>query len=363
MARSKAAKGAAAAAAAPSPPEDTIRELTAESAGDQLSFVEGQGGISIRLRGVVSTGCDALDAALGRGGIPLGRLTILNGADGSGKTTQALEIIAEVQRRGGFAVYGDAEHKLDIPYAERVGVNMDQLVITQPPHQEAMFGVMEKWIGNAAIWREKYGDVPVAIVLDSINALTPKAELEADWEGMTVGAQSRFYSAKLPRLIGMAQRSGVALVFIAQLRDKIGIIYGKKTEISGGRALKHHATVIINYRRMKTIKKPGSDAPSAILVKAEVEKNQIAMPFRTAEFLIRLGHGFDREAALIDAAVEAGVVKRSGAWFSHGGDRIGQGIDQAAGYLRKAPEVAAEIRAEVLALDPHELKKEGESDD
>jgi len=352
VARKRAARGGGGSRSTAKPPD------RAKVPGDQLTFIEGQG-ISIRLRGVISTGCDALDVALGRGGIPQGRLTILSGADGCGKTTQALELVAEVQRRGGFAVYMDAEHKLDIPYAEKVGVDMDQLVVSKPTHLEGMLAVMERWCARAATWREQYGDdVPIAIILDSTNAATPKAEVEGDWDSMTVGLQSRLWSSKLPKLIGMAQRAGVALVFIGQLREKIGIMFGKKTSISGGRAIRHHATIHIEYTRKKTIKKPGTEKPTAILVGAKVEKNQIAMPFREAEFMIRLGYGFDREAELVEAAVDAGVVERKGGWHSYDGQQFGQSADQAAGYLRKAPEFADKIRAEVKAEATPELERD-----
>ena len=312
--------------------------------GSLRSFVEGNEGISLRLRGVVSTRCATLDAALGRGGLPLGRLTILTGADGCGKTTQALEIIAQVQAGGGLAGYIDAEHKLDIPYAERIGVVMEELFLSQPLSMEEMFQVMELWISVAASWREQYGDVPVVLILDSVNAAVPKAVLEGDWDQVTVGAQSRFFSLKLPKLIGMAQRAGVGLVFIAQLRDKIGVRFGPTTHISGGRAIMHHATVIVKYTRIKKITRAGEEDPVAIMVKAQVDKNQIAPPFREAEFMIRLGHGFDQEAALIDAGIAAKVLARNGNWISFGGDRIGNGVEQASGLLRKKPEIADQVR-------------------
>ncbi len=330
---------------------EIIDEMNTGREGDQRSFVEGYQGISLRLRGVVSTRCATLDDALGRGGVPLGRLTILTGADGCGKTTQALELVAEVQAMGGLAGYIDAEHKLDIPYAEQIGVNMEELILSQPWTMEEMFEVMELWIKVAAAWREQYGDVPVVIFLDSVNAAVPKAVLEGDWDVVTVAAQSRFFSLKLPKLIGMAQRAGVGLVFIAQLRDKIGVRFGPRTHVSGGRAIMHHATMIVKYTRIKKITRAGQEDPVAIMVKAEVEKNQIAPPFREAEFMIRLGYGFDQEAALIDAGVVAKVLERKGAWISFGGDRIGNGVEQAAGFLRKKPEIADQVKEAIRNAD------------
>lgn len=352
---SEGGNGSTAAVAPPAPGEKVLELLGSVNDGiddDRMSFVEGYQGISIRLRGVVSTRCATLDKALGRGGVPEGRLTILTGADGCGKTTQALELATEVQSRGGLAGYIDAEHKLDIPYAERIGVNMESLLLSQPSNMEGMFAVMEKWIGLAHAWRETYGqDAPVTIFLDSVNAAVPKAVLEGAWDAVTVGAQSRFFSLKLPKLIGIAQRAGVGLVFIAQLREKIGVLYGKRTGISGGRAILHHATMIVKYTRIKKIVPPGKEDPVAIMVKAEVEKNQIAPPFREAEFMIRLGHGFDQEAALIDAGIDAKVVEQKGSWFSFDGERIGQGLEQAAGLLRKKPDFVDRIREAIRNAD------------
>ncbi|KKN67575.1 hypothetical protein LCGC14_0460300 [marine sediment metagenome] len=348
--------GSGTTAVAPIAPEDKVLELLGGSVNedvddDQKSFVEGYEGISLRLRGIVSTRCATLDNALGRGGVPLGRLTILTGADGCGKTTQALELVAEVQLKGGLAGFLDAEHKLDIPYAERIGVNMKLLILSQPTTMEGMFAFMEKWIAKAAEWREIYGDVPVVLFLDSVNAAVPKAVLEGDWDQVTVAAQSRFFSLKLPKLIGMAQRAGVGLVFIAQLRDKIGVRFGPTTHISGGRAIMHHATVIVKYTRIKKITRAGQEDPVAIMVKAQVDKNQIAPPFREAEFMIRLGHGFDQEAALIDAGIAAKVLTQKGAWISFGDDRLGNGVEQASGLLRKKPEIADQVREAIRNAD------------
>lgn len=357
--------GGSASGATPPPARETAKRFLGEvnegEEGTTRSFIDGQDGISIRLRGVVSTRCDALDAALGRGGIPQGRLTILTGADGSGKTTQALELVVAVQRQGGLAVYIDAEHKLDLSYAEQIGVNVEELVLSQPVTLEEIFRVKEKWIAKAAGWRELYGDVPVAIFMDSTNAAITKAMFEGEWGDQTVGSQSRFFSSKLPKMIGLAQRAGVTLVFIGQMRDKIGVMYGEKTHFSGGRALKHHATVVIKYTRIKKIMRAGSDAPVAILVKAYVDKNQVAPPFREAEMMIRFGYGIDQEAALIEVAIKLGVVekKKKSAWLSFEGDQIGQGAEQAAGFLRKKPEWEDRIREAVRA----EQKKKKEDDD
>jgi recombination protein RecA len=341
--------------------------------GEESGLLEGRDGLSLRIKGFISTRCPELDEALGeRGGIPQGRLTVLTGGDGSGKTTAALHLAAETQAMKGLAVYCDKEHKLDLDYAQALGVDVENMPISQPDHLEGVLAVMESWTELAKEWRAEMGaEVPVTFILDSTNSAITKAEFEGDWDDVTVGSQSRVFSSKLPKLVAMAQRNNITLLFIGQVREKIGVMYGKKTDISGGKSLKHHACCIVEFVRTgsKSVggskdKKSGRTTGGTKVgneVKATVTKNQMAPPFREASFFLRFGEGFDALAGVFKAAVKAKMIEKSGSWFSLsedlGGDRIGQGEEKAQAFLKDNPKLVQAIQDELRKR--HDAKAKG----
>ena len=326
--------------------------------GDESGVIEGAHGVSLKIKGVISTQASELDEALGRGGIPQGRLTVFTGSDGCGKTTGALHIVAEAQRMGGLGVYCDKEHKLDLDYAATIGVDVPNMPIAQPDHLEGVLAVMETWTELAKEWRAERGaDVPVVFVLDSTNSALTKSQFDGAWDDVTVGAQSRVFSAKLPKLVAMAQRNNITLLFIGQVREKIGVMYGKKSDISGGKSLKHHACCIIEFARISTKSIGGSKGKDGKTtggtaigneVKAKVTKNQIAPPFREAQIFLRFGTGWDQLAGLFKASVKRKLIEKSGAWFSlcegMGGDRLGQGEEKAQEFLRENPKLQTALK-------------------
>jgi len=286
----------------------------------------------------ISTGSPALDMALGIGGIPRGRITEIFGPESSGKTTLGQHIIAEAQKRGGMAVYIDVEHAMDPSYAANCGVNVDDLLISQPDTGEQALEITEALVRSGAV------DV---IVVDSVAALVPKAEIEGEMGDTHVGLQARLMSQALRKLAAVIGKSKTAVIFINQLREKVGIIFGNPEVTPGGRALKFYSSVRVDLRRVETIKQ-GTKAIGSH-VRARVVKNKVAAPFRTAEFDIMFDHGISREGNLIDLGVELGLVKRSGAFFSYGDIRLGQGRENAKQYLSENPDSAREIEQQIKA--------------
>jgi len=286
----------------------------------------------------ISTGALSLDLALGVGGIPRGRITEIFGPEASGKTTLGQHIIAEAQKRGGTAAYIDVEHALDPTYAANCGVNVDDLLISQPDAGEEALDITEALVRSGAV------DV---IVIDSVAALVPRAEIEGEMGDAHVGLQARLMSQALRKLAAAIGKSGTAVVFINQLREKVGIIFGNPEVTPGGRALKFYSSVRIDLRRAETIK-GGSEAIGSH-IRAKVVKNKVAPPFRSAEFDIMFDHGISREGSLIDLGVEWGLLKKAGAFFSYGDVRLGQGRESAKQYLGQHPELAQELEQQIKA--------------
>ncbi|MCH8896659.1 MAG: recombinase RecA, partial [Proteobacteria bacterium] len=281
---------------------------------------------------VVSTGSLALDVALGVGGVPRGRVVEIYGPEASGKTTLALQIVAECQKVGGTAAFVDAEHALDPIYAGHIGVDVDNLLVSQPDTGEQALEITDMLVRSGAV------DI---IVIDSVAALTPKAEIEGDMGDHHVGLHARLMSQALRKLAGNISRSNTIVVFINQIRMKIGVMFGNPETTTGGNALKFYASVRLDIRRIGAIKKGDEIIGNETRVK--VVKNKVAPPFRTAEFEIHYGKGISREGELIGMGVANGLVEKAGAWYSYNGERIGQGKDNARRYLMDNPEAAAEI--------------------
>ena len=287
---------------------------------------------------VIPTGALPLDLALGVGGIPRGRVTEIYGPESAGKTTVALHVIAQAQRQGGVAAFVDAEHALDPIYAARIGVNIDELLISQPDTGEQALEIVEVLVRSNAV------DV---IVIDSVAALVPKAEIEGEMGDSHVGLQARLMSQALRKLTAAISKSNCSVVFLNQLREKVGIMFGNPETQPGGRALKFYSSVRLDIRKVEVIKS-GLESVGA-RVKVKVVKNKVAPPFRSAEFDILFNEGISREGALIDAATEYGVMEKSGTWMSYGETRLGQGRENVRNFLRENPTLAAEIEGKVRA--------------
>jgi recombination protein RecA len=285
---------------------------------------------------VISTGALALDLALGVGGVPRGRVVEMYGTESSGKTTLALHVVAEAQRNGGIAAFIDAEHALDPGYAKAIGVDIDELLISQPDTGEQALEIADMLIRSGAL------DV---VVIDSVAALVPKAEIDGEMGDSHMGLQARLMSQALRKLTGSLNRSRTTAIFINQLREKIGVMFGSPEVTPGGRALKFYASVRLEVRRVETIKDGAESVGNRVRVK--VTKNKVAPPFRQAEFDIVFGEGISREGSLLDVAVDEGVVKKSGAWFTFDNDQLGQGRENAKRFLRENPEVAMQLQAKV----------------
>ncbi len=285
----------------------------------------------------IPTGALSLDLALGIGGVPRGRIVEIFGPEGSGKTTLALHVVAEAQRNGGAGAFIDAEHALDPVYAKALGVDVDELLISQPDTGEQALEITDMLIRSGAL------DV---IVIDSVAALVPRAEIEGEMGDSHVGLQARLMSQALRKLAGTINRSDTTAVFINQLREKIGVMFGSPETTPGGRALKFYASTRIDIRRIESIK-DGSEIIGN-RVKAKIVKNKVAPPFRLAEFDIMFGEGISREGSLIDVAVEQGIVRKAGAWFTFDGDQLGQGRENSKRFLRENPELAVQLQARVL---------------
>jgi recombination protein RecA len=286
----------------------------------------------------ISTGSLGLDIALGIGGLPRGRVIEIYGPESSGKTTLTLQVIAEAQKLGGTAAFVDAEHALDPGYAEKLGVDVDELLVSQPDTGEQALEITDMLVRSGSI------DV---VVIDSVAALTPKAEIEGDMGDSHMGLQARLMSQALRKLTANIQRSNTMVIFINQIRMKIGVMFGNPETTTGGNALKFYASVRLDIRRIGAIKKGEEIVGNETRVK--VVKNKVAPPFKKAEFQILYGEGISREAELIDLGVQHGLVEKSGAWYSYGEDRIGQGKDKVREFLKENPDMAREIEAKLRA--------------
>src|SRR5271156_4953505 len=280
----------------------------------------------------IPTGALALDLALGIGGLPRGRVVEVYGPESSGKSTLAMHVVAEAQRNGGTCAYIDAEHAMDPIYAGAIGVNVDDLLISQPDTGEQALEISDMLIRSGAL------DV---LVIDSVAALTPRAELEGDMGDSHVGLQARLMSQALRKLTGTLSKSSTIALFINQLREKVGVIYGSPEVTPGGRALKFYSSVRLDIRRVESIKDGAEVIGNRTRVK--VVKNKCASPFRTAEFDIMYGKGISREGSILDVAADLGIVKKSGAWYTYEGEQLGQGRENAKDFLRSSPELVVEI--------------------
>ena len=285
---------------------------------------------------VIPTGCLALDLALGIGGLPRGRMVEIYGPESSGKTTVALHAVAEAQKLGGIAAFIDAEHALDPVYAKKLGVNLDDLYVSQPDTGEQALDIVDALVRSSAV------DI---VVVDSVAALTPKAEIEGDMGDSHVGLQARLMSQALRKLTGWINKSKTCVIFINQLREKVGVMFGNPETTPGGKALKFYASVRIDVRRADALK--DSDGIMGNKTKAKVVKNKLAPPFRTAEFDILYGEGISQEGCIIDLGTACGVIAKSGSWFAYGGEKIAQGREKMRDWLKNNPEKAAEIEQKI----------------
>jgi recombination protein RecA len=284
----------------------------------------------------IPTGSIALDVALGVGGLPRGRVVEIYGPESSGKTSLALHAMANVQAEGGVAAMIDAEHALDPTYAEAIGVNVDELLVSQPDTGEQALEIADMLIRSGAV------DL---IVVDSVAALVPRAEIEGEMGDSHVGLQARLMSQALRKIAGGLNNTGTTAIFINQLREKVGVMFGSPETTSGGRALKFYASVRLDIRRIETLKDGGEAVGNRTRVK--VVKNKVGSPFRQAEFDILYGHGISKEGSLIDMGVEHGIVKKSGAWYTYEGDQLGQGKEKARLNLKENPDLALEIEKKI----------------
>ncbi len=285
---------------------------------------------------VIPSGCLSLDIALGIGGMPRGRIIEIYGPESSGKTTVALHVVAQAQKAGGIAAFIDAEHALDPVYAKNLGVNLDDLYVSQPDTGEQALDITDSLIRSGAV------DI---IVMDSVAALTPEAEIEGEMGESHVGLQARLMSQALRKLAGITNKSKTCVIFINQLREKVGVMFGNPETTPGGKALKFYASVRIDVRKSDALK--DTEGQFGNHTKAKIVKNKLAPPFKTAEFDIIYGEGISREGCLIDLGVTYGVLEKSGAWFSYNGEKIGQGRDKVRELLKNTPELAGEIEAKI----------------
>ena len=285
---------------------------------------------------VVSTGSLGLDIALGVGGLPRGRVVEIYGPESSGKTTLALQVIAQAQKQGGMAAFVDAEHALDAQYAQKLGVDLENLLVSQPDHGEQALEIVEVLVRSNSV------DV---VVVDSVAALVPKAEIEGEMGEAQMGLQARLMSQALRKLTGVVAKSKTTLIFINQLREKIGVMFGNPETTTGGRALKFYASVRVDIRRIASIK--DGDQVIGGRTRVKVVKNKVAPPFREAEFDVMYGEGISREGDLIDLAVEKRIIDKSGAWFAFSGERLGQGRENAKQFLKDNPDIRQVIEERV----------------
>ena len=284
----------------------------------------------------IPTGSLSLDIALGLGGLPKGRIIEIYGPESSGKTTVALHAVAEVQKRGGIAGFIDAEHALDPAYAKNIGVNIDELYISQPDCGEQALEITETMVRSGAV------DI---VIVDSVAALVPKAEIDGDMGDSHVGLQARLMSQALRKLTAVISKSNCIVIFINQLREKVGVMFGNPETTTGGRALKFYSSVRMDVRRIESLKQAGEVVGNRTRVK--IVKNKVAPPFKEAEFDIMFGKGISKEGEILDLAADCGIIVKSGAWYAYNGDKIGQGRENAKTYLRENPLVCEEVEAKV----------------
>ena len=297
----------------------------------------GEGGSRLQVE-VIPTGSLALDIALGIGGVPRGRVVEIYGPEASGKTTLALQIIAEAQKQDGIVAFIDVEHALDAEYAINLGVDIDNLFVSQPDTGEQALEIVESLVRSNAL---------DAIVIDSVAALVPQAEIEGEMGDMQVGLQARLMSKALRKLTGVISKTKTTAIFINQIREKIGVMFGNPETTPGGRALKFYSSVRLEVRRQESIKKSGDNIGNR--VKAKIVKNKMAPPFKTAHFDILFGKGIFKEGSILEAALEYEIAKKSGSWYSYGDVRLGQGSDNSANYLLANPELKEKMVREILA--------------
>ena len=301
----------------------------------------------------VPTGSLSLDIALGQGGLPKGRIIEIYGPESSGKTTVALHAVAEVQKRGGIAGFIDAEHALDPVYAKNIGVDIDNLYISQPDNGEQALEITETMVRSGAV------DI---VIVDSVAALVPKAEIDGDMGDSHVGLQARLMSQALRKLTAVISKSNCIVIFINQLREKVGVMFGNPETTTGGRALKFYSSVRLDVRRIEAIKQQGEVIGNRTRIK--VVKNKIAPPFREAEFDIMFGQGISKEGDILDIAADLDIVNKSGAWYAYKGDKIGQGRENAKTFLREHPEVRDEIEQQVREhFQPEEVEAEPQEEE
>ena len=296
---------------------------------------------------VLPTGCLTLDIAIGVGGLPRGRIIEIYGPESSGKTTVALHAIAEAQKAGGVAAFIDAEHALDPVYAKNLGVNLDELYVSQPDTGEQALEITASLVSSKAV------DI---IVVDSVAALTPKAEIEGDMGDSHVGLQARLMSQALRKLTAITSKSKTCIIFINQLREKVGVMFGNPEVTAGGKALKFYASVRIDVRKADALKEGGEAYGNH--TKAKIVKNKVAPPFKTAEFDIIYGKGISNEGCILDLGVDYGFIQKSGAWYSYNGEKFAQGRDKAVEYLANNPEIRDEVRAKIMEAFQNNSKKD-----
>ncbi|MBO5309873.1 MAG: recombinase RecA [Clostridia bacterium] len=322
--------------------EDRQKNLEQALAEIEKQFGKGSimklGDAPIQQVDVIPSGCLTLDYALGIGGMPKGRIVEIYGPESSGKTTVALHVVAECQKRGGVAAFIDAEHALDPVYAKNLGVDVENLYVAQPDDGEQALDICEKLIKNGAV------DI---VVVDSVAALTPRAEIEGDMGDNRVGLQARLMSQALRKLTAIANKNHVCVIFINQLREKIGVMYGNPETTAGGKALKFYSSIRLDVRRVEALKS-GSDVIGNH-TRIKVVKNKLAPPFRTAEFDIMFGEGISKAGTILDLAVEYGLIQKTGSWFAFEGEKIGQGKDNVKKYLNEHPELYDILEKEIRA--------------
>lgn len=330
---------------------DTALAQIEKKYGEGAIMRLGNNGLNIE---AVSTGSIALDAAVGIGGLPKGRIIEIYGPESSGKTTLALHAVAEVQKAGGEAAFVDAEHALDPVYAAALGVDVDSLLVSQPDYGEQAIEIVEALARSGAL------DI---IVVDSVAALVPKAEIDGEMGDSTMGSHARLMSKAMRKLTGVISKTNTIIIFINQLREKVGVIFGNPETTTGGRALKFYATIRMEVRRSETLKGANGEFVGAH-TKVKVVKNKVAPPFKTAEFDIMFGEGISHESELLDMGVELDVVRKSGAFFYYNEERIGQGRENAKTYLKDNPEIAAEIETKIRAkIDEQKANQASGNDD
>ena len=326
---------------------EKLKALQAAMAKIEKDFGKGSvmkmGDIGIENVDIIPTGSLALNAALGVGGYPRGRIIEIYGPESSGKTTLAIHAIAEAQKAGGVAAFIDAEHAFDRFYAEKLGVNVNELIISQPDNGEQALEIADQLIRSSAI------DI---LIVDSVAALTPKAEIEVDMGDNRVGLQARLMSQALRKLTATISKTNTCCIFINQLREKIGVMFGNPETTTGGNALKFYSSVRLDIRRVTTLK--DGDTPIGNQVRVKVVKNKVAPPFRKAEFEITFGEGISKAGEVVDLGVQYGIIKKSGSWFSYGDSRLGQGRDAVKKIIKDNPELSEEIENQIAEA----LKKE-----